>query len=109
MKHTDSLSKRLQQEMKDVVFSDIQRAELATRLSRKLVESNSATFTQRIAAIWNGYTEIPLTAGVVGVGVISFILISAVTNLLVIDQSTALLLLQSSQGMTDLRQGVSLL
>ena len=122
-KQDQLFSKKLQREMNTVSFSEEQKKALSRHLKDIKVEetfqqtikpnseqSISLSILQKIIDFWNGTTEVSLSTGAVVASAATLLIWSSVGDFILIDTSTALLLLQNGkETITAIEQGVSLL
>ena len=106
-----SLKERLDEELKDVAFSQEQQEQLKARLMLLFPdEQDSKGLMARLKRFWHGSTEIPLPVAAAAVLVLGIGLWSSCYTAFAVDQSQAALLLQAvSLSLQVISQGVSVL
>jgi hypothetical protein len=114
----NELKRTLQDEMRQVAFSEDEKQRLAAQLKQAMHAGKAApapalrwqTFAAWAAAFWNGTTEISLPAATAALMLIGLGMWSSLGPLLLVDQNTAALLMQASaENARAINQGVSLL
>lgn len=114
----NELIRTLQDEMRQVAFSEGDKQHLAAQLKQAMRAGKGASaparrrqaFAERAAAFWNGTTEISLPAATAALILIGLGMWSSLSPLLLVDQNTAALLIQAStENARAINQGVSLL
>lgn len=110
-----SIKRRLERELQDVAFSNVDRDRLKERLhqarqGQKQEQRQPKRVLERLSGFWNGSTEIPLPAGLLILLVASFGLWKACSTVFIVDQTTAAFLIQAGRDSTIVvMQGVSVL
>lgn len=116
----NELIRTLQDEMRQVAFSEGDKQHLAAQLKQAMRAGKTASapaparrrqaFAERAAAFWNGTTEISLPAATAALMLIGLGTWSSLSRVLLVDQNTAALLMQAStENAREISQGVSLL
>src|SRR5690554_6471266 len=108
-----TLKERLDEELKDVVFSSQDQARLKAQLRHQLQvqrQQKPSGLMQRLDRFWNGSTEIPLPAALALILVLGLGLWTSYATLLAVDQTTAALIIKvGSDNVQVITQGVSVL
>jgi len=105
-----SLKERLEEELKDVAFSEEQQERLKARLLLAVEVQHASGVTSRLKRFWNGSTEIPLPLAVAAAVLVAIGIWGSFYPILSVDQSQAALLLQTAgESVRVINQGVSIL
>lgn len=106
-----SIKERLERELQDVSFSNVDRDRLKGRLNQaRQAQEQANSVLRRLTDFWNGSTEIPLPAGIFVILIAFFGLWKVFSTVFIVDQTTATLLIQAGRdSISVVMQGVSVL
>lgn len=104
------LKERLDEELKDVSFSEEQRQQLKTRLLLAVEEQRRRPIRSFWKQFWHGYTEVPLPVALAVFLMVAVGLGRSLYGALAVDHTQAALILQTAgESLRVLNQGVSVL
>lgn len=96
-----SFKKKLQAELVNIEFTDFQKAVLKRQIKQAIGKDSRKTFSERLAAFWNGYTEISVSVLACAAGMMLFGFGAVCAHVFVVDEVTAALLLKTSVDLLE--------